>query len=102
MGFLQSIPKQQYLGVLYLGIFATAIGLLFQRIGIKYTNPSSVALILSLEAVFSVIFSIIIYDEQITTKLAIGFVFISIIVVISETKLSFCKKKEEICTEDKD
>lgn len=101
-GFPVEYNKTAVFGVIYLGIFATAIGLLFQSIGIKHTNPSSAALILSLEAVFGVIFSIIVYNEQITIKLAIGFVFISIAVVISETKLSFCKKKEEICTEDKD
>lgn len=95
-----SFPKeyniQSILGVVYLGVFATAIGLLFQSIGIKYTNPSSAALILSLESVFGVLFSIIVYDEQITTKLVLGFIFIFISVIISETKLSFLKKKEEI------
>ena len=101
-GFPTEYTKTAVFGVIYLGIFATAIGLLFQSIGIKHTNPSSAALILSLESVFGVIFSIMFYNEQITTKLAIGFVFISIAVIISETKLNFCKKKEEICVEDDD
>lgn len=52
---------------------------------------------LSLEAVFGVTFSIIVYNEQITTKFDIGFVFIPIAVVISKIKLSFFKEKEEIC-----
>lgn len=101
-GFPTEYTKTSVFGVIYLGIFATAIGLLFQSIGIKYTNPSSAALILSLEAVFGVIFSMLVYNEQITTKLAVGFVLIFIAVIISETKLSFCKRKEEICTEDND
>lgn len=101
-GFPIEYTKTSVFGVVYLGIFATAIGLLFQSIGIKHTNPSSAALILSLEAVFGIMFSILVYNEQITTKLAIGFIFISFAVVISETKLSFLKKKEEICSEDND
>lgn len=90
------------LGVIYLGIFATAIGLVFQSIGIKYTNPSSSALILSLEAVFGVIFSIILYNEKITIKLVFGFLLISIAIVISETKLNYFKKKDKICLEEND
>ena len=101
-GFPTEYTKTAVFGVVYLGIFATAIGLLFQSIGIKNTNPSSAALILSLEAVFGIIFSIIVYNEQITTKLAIGFVFISIAVIVSETKLNFLKKIEETCTEEND
>ena len=101
-GFPTEYTKTAVFGVVYLGIFATAIGLLFQSIGIKNTNPSSAALILSLESVFGIIFSIIVYNEQITTKLAIGFVFISIAVIVSETKLNFLKKIEETCTEEND
>ena len=101
-GFPTEYSKTAVFGVIYLGIFATAIGLLFQSIGIKNTNPSSAALILSLEAVFGIIFSVIVYNEQITIKLAIGFAFISIAVIISETKLNFFKKIEEICTENND
>ncbi len=102
--FTNSMPtsytKSAICGVVYLGIFATAIGLLFQTIGIKHTNPSSAALILSLESVFGVIFSIMVYDEKITTKLALGFVFIFISIVISETKLSFFNEKQETCNEN--
>lgn len=101
-GFPAEYTETALFGVIYLGIFATAIGLLFQSIGIKYTNPSSAALILSLEAIFGVIFSIMIYNEKITMKLVMGFIFIFIAVVVSETKLSFYKKKEEVCIEDYD
>lgn len=78
-------------GVLYLAVFATAIALLLQNIGQKYTKPSSASIILSLEAVFGVIFSILFYQEKITKQLAFGFVLIFIAVIISETKLSFLK-----------
>lgn len=55
--------------LLYLAVFATAIALLLQNIGQKYTKPAPAAIILSLEAVFGVIFSVIFYKEEITAKL---------------------------------
>ena len=99
-GLPREYTKEGIFSIVYLGIFATAIGLLFQSIGIKYTNPSSAALILSLESVFGVIFSIILYDEEITIKPIFGFLFIFIAVVISETKLEILKKKEDVIIEN--
>ena len=76
-------------GLLYLAVFATAVAILFQNIGQKYTKPAPAAIILSLESVFGVLFSVIFYHENLTLKLVIGFTLIFIAVVISETKLSF-------------
>lgn len=81
-------------GLLYLAVFATAIAQMFQFIGQKYTHPSAASIILSLEAVLGVLFSVIFYGEQLTLRLAAGFVLIFAAVIISETKLSFLKKAE--------
>ncbi|MBQ9097254.1 MAG: DMT family transporter [Clostridia bacterium] len=81
--------------VLYLALFATAACLLLQNVGQKYTNPSEAAIILSLESVFGVLFSILFYGEKITPQIGIGFVLIFVAIIISETKLSFIKKKSE-------
>ncbi|TAH64367.1 MAG: EamA family transporter [Anaerolineaceae bacterium] len=78
--------------LLYLAIFATAIALLLQNIGQKYTKPAQASIILSLEAVFGVIFSVIFFKEEISPKLFIGFLFIFIAILTSETKWSFLKK----------
>lgn len=80
-------------GLLYLSVFATAVALLLQNIGQKYTNPAPASIILSLESVFGVIFSVIFYGEKITGRLFIGFCLIFISVIISETKLSFLRDK---------
>lgn len=78
------------LGVfIYLSVVVTAIAFLFQNIGQKYTHPSAAAIILSLESVFGVLFSVIFYKEQLTLRLIIGFILIFAAVIISETKLSF-------------
>lgn len=84
--------------MLYLTFFATAAALLLQNIGQKYTNPSAAAIILSLESVFGVVFSVLFYGEKLTMKLTIGFIIIFAAIFISETKLSFiksaCKKTD--------
>lgn len=73
----------------YLCVFATAGALGLQTFGLKYTSPSAGALILSLESVFGVIFSILVGAEVITIRLLAGFAVIFIAIVVSETKLEF-------------
>lgn len=84
----------------YLSILCTAVGLLLQTIGQKFTSPSSAALILSLESVFGAMFSIFVGAENVTPKLLIGFVTIFLSIVISETKLSFLRKSKKSLGED--
>lgn len=76
------------LDMIYLAFFATAIALLLQNIGQKFTNPAAASIILSLESVFGVVFSVILYGETVTPKLVGGFLLIFISVIISETKFS--------------
>ena len=76
----------------YLIAFATATCLLLQSYGQKYTSPSAASIILSLESVFGVIFSVIFYKERVTLKMLTGFALIFIAIIISETKLEFLKK----------
>lgn len=92
--------KEAFLGITYLGVFATAICLALQSVGLKNTSTSSASIILSLESVFGVVFSILIYKEQITLRLGIGFLLIFIAVIISETKLSFIFNKKENSLEE--
>lgn len=93
--FFEELPNQwntqAITGLLYLTIFATIVALLLQNIGQKYTKPAPAAIILSLEAVFGVLFSALFYHEEITLKLMLGFILIFISIIISETKLCFTK-----------
>lgn len=84
----RSISLADGAGLLYLGVFATAIALLFQSIGQKYTPASQASIILSLEGVFGVILSVLIYKEIVTPRLAAGFAIIFLSVLISETKMN--------------
>lgn len=96
----KSIDTNTWYGIIYLAVFATAVALLLQNIGQKHTNPSAAAIILTLESVFGVVFSVVFYHEQITLKLFIGFLLIFLAVIISETKLSFLKRKGLFIAED--
>ena len=77
----------------YLGIMATTVALLFQNVGLVYSDPSSGAVILSLESVFGVLCSVVFYGDPVTVKLMAGFLLIFLAVVCSETKFSFLKQK---------
>lgn len=70
--------------VIYLGIVATALCYLVQNIAQKYDSPSSVSVILSLEAVFGVIFSVALGAEKLTLKIVTGFIFVFTAVLTSE------------------
>ncbi|MBE6884232.1 MAG: DMT family transporter [Ruminococcaceae bacterium] len=85
--------------LVYLVVCATATALLLQNIGQKYTDPSSASIILSLESVFGVAFSVMFYNEQLTVKLVVGFALIFIAVIVSETKLSFLLRKNPFQTD---
>lgn len=60
------------LGILYLAIPVTCLAFLIINITGRYTEPSSAALILSLESVFGFIFSLIYYKDPVTLRLVIG------------------------------
>ncbi len=59
--------------VLYLALFSTALCLSLQSIGLKYTNPTVGTILLSLESVFGVLFSVLLYGETVTLRMAVGF-----------------------------
>lgn len=79
--------------LLYLGIAATTLALLFQNVGQKYTDPSSAAVLLSLEAPFGVAFSVIFTEERPSPLMYVGFLLIFAAILCSETKFAFLKKK---------
>lgn len=82
-----------YLPLAYLCVMATTVALLFQNVGQIWSDPASASVILSLESVFGVISSVIFYGDQVTFPMAVGFVFIFVAVVCSETKFSFLHQK---------
>lgn len=85
----QGLPMQAWGVLLYLAIAATALALLLQNVGQKYTSPSSAAVLLALEAPFGVAFSVLFAGEAPTPQMYLGFFLIFLAVVCSETKFQF-------------
>ena len=79
------------LGLVFLTVVSTAGCLLMQVFGQKYTPPSQASVIMTLEAVFGALSSVILFGEVLSLRLAIGFALTFAAVIISETKLSFLK-----------
>lgn len=82
----------QIFAVLYLAVMCTALCFFLQAWGMKYTPSSTAAMIMTLEAVFGTIFSVILYHEQVTPRLLAGFALIFVAVVLSETGAELLKK----------
>lgn len=81
------------MGALYLGIFSTAIGFLLQTICQSKVDQTRTAIILSTEAVFGTIMSVLIFHEVLTSRMVVGCIIIFVSIIVAETKLSFIKKK---------
>ena len=95
------ITLRPMLEVLYLSVMCTAVALLLQNLGQKYTDPSSAAIILGCESIFGVAFPVALGIESLTVKSVIGFILIFVAIIISETKLSFIFKKKDKKIESK-
>lgn len=92
----EAFTKATVGAILFLSLGCTALALLLQIIGQKYTHPADASIILSLESVFGVLFSVLLYGEKLTGRLAVGFLLIFLAMLISETKLSFLHKREKV------
>lgn len=91
---ITQIQPSIFFQIFYLAFFATAITMVCQTIGQKHTSECNASLILSLESVFGVLFSVLFYGEVLSLPIVLGFIIIFIAIIISETKLSFIKNKK--------
>ena len=72
---------------------SSCIAMVVQNVGQSIVEPATAALLLSLESVFAVFFSIVFYHEQVTSRLALGFALIFAGVLVSEVLPSFLDKQ---------
>ena len=82
--FPTEYPMDAVAGIVYLGLIATALCLYMQSFGLKYAEPAIGGMLLSLESVFGVVFSVILYQEQITLRMIVGFAVIFLAIVLSQ------------------
>lgn len=89
----KALPGGTVVSIAYLTVMCSALCYALQTFSQKYTPSSEAAVIMSLESVFGVVFSVIFYHEILSAKLVFGFALIFIAVLISETKLSFLRRR---------
>ena len=70
-------------GILYLAIFCTMAAYAIQMAGQKILSANASSLLLSLEAVFGTIFSVIFLKEVLTGKMIVGCVLMFFALMIS-------------------
>lgn len=89
-----SISRTSLFELLYLSIMCTAVALLLQNVGQKYTDPSTASLILGFESVFGILIPVLLGIETLTVYSVIGFALVFLAIIVSETKLSFITGKD--------
>ncbi|MBN1649440.1 MAG: DMT family transporter [Spirochaetales bacterium] len=92
--FPQHVPVQTIWMLVFLTVVATALCLLLQIFGQKHTPPSQTSIIMTFEAVFGVLSSLIAGREELSVKLLAGFLLTFTAFIISETKLGFLKRRK--------
>ncbi len=88
-----NIRPVDWMVVLYLAVFPTAIGFLLQLVGQKYAPPAGASLILSLESVFGVLFSVLFYGEVVQPRVFIGFLVVFGAIFLSESEIRWPSRK---------
>lgn len=88
-----SIENEAVLAIIYLAVFSTTIAYVCQNVGFKYTTATKGAIILSLEALFGMIFSVLFLHEAMTARLIIGAAIIMGAILLTELKPGLAKKK---------
>lgn len=90
---------QGWWSVLYLGLISTSLCYLIQTLCQRYVEETKAAIILSMEAVFGTVFSIILLHEHVTLKMVAGSMIILVAVIITNLadsgKSVFNRKKIE-------
>lgn len=80
----EAITPDLVLEMAYLIVLSSCVCYICQNVGLAHVPPAQGALILSLESVFGVISSVILYHEELTGQMVLGFALIFAAILISE------------------
>ena len=84
--------KAAIVPILYCGLLSTGLGYTFQTLGQKHSEPTTAAILLSTESVFSCIFGVIILHERMAPIAYVGCALIFAGIILSQ--LNFKEKKQ--------
>ena len=88
-----ALPVSCWTSLAYLAVACTALALLLQNVGQAHLPAASAALLLSLEAVFGVAFSVALGAEDLTVRVVVGFALVFAAIVVSEVLPERAKNK---------
>jgi len=88
------LTGRSIVAISYLGVFSTFIAFYLQTWGQKFSSATKTAIILSTESLFGTILGIIIFSDPVSFRSVIGCVLIFLSIIISETQLSFLKRRK--------
>jgi len=83
--------------LLYTGILSCGVAYTFQIVGQKNVNPTVASLILSLEAVISVLAAWLILEQSMTNREILGATLMFIAIILAQLPARTRQKKEEGC-----
>lgn len=89
---LPDIGITDFWPLIFLGVLNTGLGFLVQGYALKYSLPTRVSLIVTLEGVVAAIGSVLIINEEIPFNVVIGGLLIIVAVIVSEIKTKGGKK----------
>ena len=79
-----AITPEIILSMVFLAVFASVVAFGIQNVALARVAPSQASLLLSLESVFGVLFSVWLYGEDLTVRLVFGFALIFVAILLSE------------------
>ena len=82
--FPSSLSQGSVGSLVYVSVMATCLCFVMMNVGIKYASSVAASLILSLEGVFGVAFSMLFYHERLTLQVGMGFAVIFLAILMSE------------------
>lgn len=78
--------------IAFLTVLCTCVGLLVQNLGLAHVPSSTGSLLLSIESPSGVFFSVVLAGEVLSGRLILGFAFIFVAIVLSETHFDFLRR----------
>ncbi len=81
---ISNISTKSMMGILYLGVFSTAVGFVMQTFFQVLTTETRAAILLSFESVFGSIASVIILGEVLSQKMLLGAIIMFLAVLVAQ------------------
>ncbi len=86
--------------IIYIGVVSTFLAYMLQTTGQKYTTASRASVLLSLEAPVGTFFGVMVYKDLLTSRMALGYLFIFISIIVSEGLIHSMVRRRQVAIRD--